>query len=430
MNSQQSHYENIERNLDERIEKIIKMNTKYESFLRSLESIEKEMEPGLKSHERGVHQEVSVSTDSELNLPKGIDDILEKAKSIRTMNEKRTKKRGDEEKKTERKRSSSAPRGATTSRLIPPKRVESQTETMSHPPSLRIAEPIPKLPNERSNLNLILAQTQIIRGLECPLLSILPTKSFLISQYRFLTSLQGSPCFPPSLLDQVIQRMTGPVVLKSFPLPVYVTCLRRIRQEYEKSTQSKLQRLHPTALTETEIANLYLWWFLLRRCISFHENYNLQKQQAKTSSASLPTSSSPTRKENTSSAVVTEETNRLQNLISQMIYEYPLLPSRLSSSSSLSPHYHAFESRVRYTVETIISRSLLKEVLQELKECCAEEIANSRPSTPGRVSTASRKGSRVQWKHALQGLQAMETCLLNGVQTTGPTIFFEKKKGV
>jgi hypothetical protein len=468
--------ERIENDLDQRVESLMKSNQKYEQFLKYLTQLSNNMETETKErlseeNEKGEKEKtlamdcINSLLEDPVPIPVAYDDndlnkILNRAKEIRGLNDKLKshKKNSESDKRNENKnlRSVSAPRGgrgagtgsargsvmmATSSR--------NQREPLSKQRSdlLRATSPTPSrsnldrqgdsakksIKNEKSSLHFLITQSQILshRNLHCPLISIFPTKQFLLSQFHFLSSLTGSPLYPPSLIEKVIQRMIGPLKQQQqqpqYPLQIYVRCLQKIRYEFEKSTQSKLNRVHLTTLTELEVSNIFIWWHLLRRCIEVNENLRLKKfHQTRNGSESESTISTQSIQVESSNSISFEE-KRLHNLITQMVHEYPLLPHHSALSSS-SQHYNSFESRVRYCVETILGRLLLKEVLQELKECCAEEVVSSRPSSASRGGISStRKSSRMKWKHALQGLQSMETCLLEGAMNTGATIFFEKE---
>jgi hypothetical protein len=470
----------IENDLNERIEILTKSNQKYEQFLRYLSQISKvEVEMNEKISEEEMKDkgdnERKTMTISSGNIPPGstsvpistayddndLNKILDRAKEIRSLNDKhkpKSNKKPENEKvnlmkmnENKKMRSVSAPRGsarggATLATASSSSRNQREVLSKQKSEPSRVTSPIPprlnhernlekKLvhKNEKSSLHFLITQSQILsnRNLQCPLISLFPTKPFLLSQFQFLTSLTGSPSFPPSLLEKVLQRMIPMKQQQSqqLPLRTYAKCLQTIRREYEKSTQSKLNRVHPTTLTEMEVANIFVWWHLLRRCIEVNENLRLKKfheAMLENGHDDSPSSSSFSTQPMEALNSISSEEKRLHNLISQMVYEYPLSPLHSAPSSPPSQHYHAFESRVRYSVETMISRLLLKEVLQELKECCAEEVVKNRPSSARGSLSSSRKGSQMKWKHALQGLQSMETCLLEGANNTGATIFFEK----
>lgn len=552
-----NYFEMIEKNLDERIENIIKINEKYQKLLLYLNSIEnenenenekkeekedkkeneekeeKEEKKKIKMNEE--EQKILFSHDtSDILNNQDINQILEKAQNIRLLNDKKLIKNDiNKEKKlkvTENKRvrSLSAPRGSSSSsrnnltsqqskqqskqiHLIHSNSVitnqitnnsnndknknenknESKNEKLKLHSSISTNSAVSNNSNKsnkstkienKPNLNYIYSQIQIIsqQNLQCPLISILPNKSFILKQYHFLSSLFGFSYFPNSLLNSIILQMINKSNKKKseneekgiklqisqqqqqqyYSLSVYITCLKFIRSEYEKYLENKLNRVQLNTLNDLEIINIFIWWYLLRRCIDIQQNIYLTNY-SKTKSNSNSDSNHPTTVANPqlnstsqlqSSSIISEE-QRLHNLISQMIFEYPLLsPIKSSSFSSSIPssslHYHLFDYQTQYTMETIISRILLKDVIQELKECCSNVInatsststssssttAAIRPSSSKQRISSSRDNQRniphpanndnKNWKHALQGLQSMETCLINGGMNTGPTIFF------
>ena len=232
-----------------------------------------------------------------------------------------------------------------------------------------------------------------------PLEFVLPSQSLHKDQSKLLTQLKGRPAYPPSALFNVFVRHFEywfPMhdLVQGFSVEKCASYMQRTKEKFEKITHSKLQRLNATGdlnnLSEFEKLEIYVMWWNLQRCVIFYEHQmeandgklgggdlymhdenrcgelmgEAQKECSKSNTIDAVTA------KNTHLSPIAEERDRVLLLCHELISSLPLY-SPHTSLPSLLEHHDQVQTRVMYAVETVLSKFLLRPVLQELKESVA-----------------------------------------------------------
>jgi hypothetical protein len=281
--------------------------------------------------------------------------------------------------------------------------------------------------------------TLVAMKLPHPLQAVLPSKTLLLNQSQLLSQLQGRPSFPPSALLAVFLRHFDYLCpgkkeawLCESSAEQCANYLRRTRNTFDKTLMLKLNRLGPigalNTISESELVEMCVIWWNVHRCVLVYERsteasvlnvdsdpfataieqeeggseaeynalYGMVRNAAVTdrggstgvesgggaASGALPSSSVPPSPSLLSP--LEDDLLRLHTLTRDLISTLPLCAPLPRIPYTLC-HHDQVQTRVCYAVETILSKLMLRPVLQEMKACVA--------ATCNFLTTTSNKSS-------------------------------------